>query len=220
VTTIEFTVSGLTKVFNRRKIFSDVSFQLGNAESLAIAGRNGSGKSTLVKILCNVLSATRGDSKLIVDGENVPLGERFRMIGFVSPYLQLYDEFTGWENLDFFRRVRGLNVADETLVELFKRVSLFDRRYDFVRGYSSGMKQRLKYLTALLHQPLVLIVDEPTSNLDAEGASVIYDIMEEQKAKGVLIVATNDVEDIQHCSRIIDLNQPQPSAKDVDDYAP
>jgi heme exporter protein A len=204
-TAIEAT--GLTKIFNRRKIFADVTFQLGAGEALAITGRNGSGKSTLVKILSGVLSPTRGEVVLRGSGgEAVAHIDRYRHIGLVSPYLQLYDEFTGWENLDMVRKVRGIAATDALLRSLLERVNLDDRRDDLVRTYSSGMKQRLKYAFALVHEPPILILDEPTSNLDREGIRVVYAIMQEQKSEGILLVATNDVEDLAYCDRVIDLN--------------
>jgi heme exporter protein A len=202
--------SGISKSFNRRKIFSDISFVVRRGDSLAIAGRNGSGKSTLMKIIAGVLSPTRGTVQFEVEGKTVKSDDVHAYIGFVSPYLQLYDEFTGWENLDIFRKIRGIKVNDGFMSELLTRVNIFDRRNDFVRTYSSGMKQRLKFAFALLHQPPILLLDEPTSNLDSEGIATIYQIADEQKNNGILLVATNDAEDIKRCERVIDLNAKVP----------
>jgi heme exporter protein A len=203
---ISFSAENIAKTFNRRKIFNDISFTMKEFNSLAITGRNGSGKSTLLKILAGVLSPTKGEMNLVIEGRVIKKEEYFVHLGLVSPYLQLYDEFTGWENLDFFRKVRGLDTADEYLAELLSRVNLSDRKNDFVRTYSSGMKQRLKYAFALIHRPVILLLDEPTSNLDDEGIATVYQIMEEQKKSGILIVATNDKEDITMCEYVIDLN--------------
>jgi heme exporter protein A len=204
--TIIFQTDNIAKTFNNRKIFSEISFSLKEKDSIAITGRNGSGKSTLLKILAGVLTPTRGTTELKIDGKIIKSEDYFNQLGLVSPYLQLYDEFTGWENLDFFRRVRNINVEDKYLDELLYRFNIWERRNDYVRTYSSGMKQRLKYAFALIHKPPILLLDEPTSNLDAEGISTVYDSMEEHKRDGILIVATNDSEDIKHCGRVIDLN--------------
>jgi heme exporter protein A len=128
-------------------------------------------------------------------------------VGFVAPYLQLYDEFTALENLRLLRRIRGIRTSDETMLALLRRVNLFDRRNDFVRTYSSGMKQRLKYAFALLHEPPVLLLDEPASNLDDEGIATVRQIIEEQKKKGILIIATNEQHDAELCQQTIDLNK-------------
>lgn len=208
---LTLTASGITKAFNRRKIFANISFELHEHNSLAILGRNGSGKSTLVKIVAGLLSSTNGEVNLQIDGKDVAADDRHQLFGFVSPYLQMYDEFTGWENLDLFRRVRGTEISHEMMLEMITRVNLYERRNDFVRTYSSGMKQRLKYAFALLHRPPVLFLDEPTSNLDTEGISTVYQIMEAQKQKGILIIATNDSQETEHCGHVLDLNAVSPA---------
>jgi len=194
------------KVFTRRVIFEKINFELTNGDSLAIIGPNGSGKSTLVKIISGVLSPTSGSVEIIVNGKALKLEERYRVVGFVSPYLQLYDEFTGLENLRLCSRVRGLSNTAERMDQLLEQVNLFHRKNDDVRTYSSGMKQRLKYAFALLHQPPLLILDEPSSNLDSEGITAVHSIIERQKQEGILILATNDAKEMQLCNKVIDLN--------------
>ncbi len=197
--------TGLTKTFNRRVIFKDVTFSLGQQNVLRITGRNGSGKSTLVKILGQTLSPTRGTVVLRDDGGDVSFMQQ--SIGLVSPYLQMYEEFTAVENLVLAMRIRGLKPDHARLDELLTRVTLFERRNDIVRNYSSGMKQRLKYAFALIHRPSVLLLDEPMANLDAEGMSIVRGIMEEHRAHGILVVATNDPTDIETFDTQIDLNE-------------
>lgn len=211
--TISFTTSLIAKTFNRRKIFSEISFSLNESNSLAIIGKNGSGKSTLLKILAGVLSPTRGEMEMEIDGKVIKHENYFTQIGLVSPYLQLYDEFSGLENLSIFSNVRGIDATNDSLEKLLLRLNIWERRYDFVRNYSSGMKQRLKYAFALLHKPPILLLDEPTSNLDAEGIDTVYEIIGEQKRNGILIIATNDDEDIRKCEQIIDLNTQSQSSR-------
>jgi heme exporter protein A len=198
--------SALQKTFNHRVIFFDVNFSLNSHEGLGIVGRNGAGKSTLAKIIAGVLTPSDGTIRYILDRHPVEKNDLQDHIGFVAPYLQMYDEFTGWENLDLARRMRGKNIPDERLTLLLKRVNLFERKHHLVRTYSSGMKQRLKYAFALLHEPPVLILDEPASNLDAEGIQIVREVMKEQIARGILIVATNDTDDLKYCTKILDLD--------------
>jgi heme exporter protein A len=203
---VSLTVAGITKSFSRRAIFRDISFSLHGGDSLAITGRNGSGKSTLVKILCDVLTPTAGAVQYAIDGKNVSMESAKDQLGMVSPYLQLYDEFSGLENLELLSRIRSNNFPiDERSSEFLKLVGLWDRRKDMVRTYSSGMKQRLKYAFALLHRPLVLILDEPTSNLDAEGVDVVKSVVENQKSSGILVVATNDAMEARWCGQELQL---------------
>ncbi len=204
---IKLEIHNIKKIFNGRKVFSDINFQLENKSALAITGRNGSGKSTLVKILAGLLSPTNGRVDFYLNGKSIDVQNRYQYFGFVAPYLQLYDEFTAIENLELFGRIRGIEVDKDNIDFLLKRVNLYERKDSYVREFSSGMKQRLKYASALLHKPPLLILDEPRSNLDSEGISVVYQIIQEQKQSGCLVVATNDSDDIQFCNQEIDLNQ-------------
>jgi heme exporter protein A len=188
------------KTFNRKIVFQNVSFELERGGSLAITGRNGSGKSTLVKIIAGVLSPTSGQVTIENDGKALEETGRKEHLGLVTPYLQLYDEFTAMENIEILSRIRGVKQPDpqgvHSLLSLF---GLWERRNDWLRVYSSGMKQRLKYVFALVHDPTLLILDEPTANLDSDGVSAVKQIVEEQKKRGVLIVATNDAQEATWC---------------------
>src|SRR5437867_3372008 len=142
-------VSGVRKAFNRRTIFSGINFSLHQPQSFAITGRNGSGKSTLLKIIAGVLSQTNGTIDVSIDGVSIEAAKRRNLFGFIAPYLQLYDEFTAWENLEFSSSVRGIRVEESTMSRLLDRVNLYSKRDEPVRTFSSGMKQRLKYCFAL-----------------------------------------------------------------------
>ncbi len=203
----KITLKNVRKNFGRLLVFDSVNFELTIGSSLAIAGKNGSGKSTLAKIIAGLLSPSAGEVIYQIDGKKIDKLDWFKYIGFVAPYLQLYDEFTGYENLEILARIRGLKNYKSKIEDVLKRVNLYARRDDLVRGYSSGMKQRLKYACALLHEPVVLILDEPTSNLDAEGVEMVWAIAQEQKKKGILIVATNEAEELQMCEEVINLDE-------------
>ena len=208
MTKVLFSVESVSKAFNRRIIFDDISFALKEGESLAITGKNGSGKSTLAKILCGLLSPTKGKVRCAVDGVAIPSEDVFQHIGLVSPYINMYDEFSGLENLMMIGRIRSLapGFADEAN-ELLKRFGIFDRSADDVRTYSSGMKQRLKYAAALLHHPQILVLDEPSANLDEQGIGVVGDTMRSHTNEGVLIIATNEREDLAYAGSRIDLDR-------------
>jgi heme exporter protein A len=196
--------NSLSKDFDRRKIFSALSFSVSSGSSLAITGRNGTGKSTLAKILCGVLTPTSGAAILSCNGTIVSAERLHRHVGLVSPYVQMYDEFSGIENLRIMLAIRGLkHQPDEQLRLLLRQFGIDDRRYDDVRTYSSGMKQRLKYAAALLHEPELLVLDEPTSNLDEQGIEAVHTVMVEQKKSGILIIATNDRDDLAYADQIV-----------------
>jgi len=196
---ISLRLDKVTKKFNNRKIFTDVSFSLSGGSSIAITGRNGSGKSTLVKIIAGLLAKSSGEI-IITEGKTpVKPDSVYKYFGFVSPYLNLYDEFTGLENLKICSDIRGF--GHEHIDDVLKRVGLYERKDDLLKIYSSGMKQRLKLAFGILHKPHVLILDEPTSNLDAEGVKVVDDIAEEYKKDRILIIATNDEHEKGLCEK-------------------
>ncbi len=201
---ITLEISNLRKDFDRRPVFKNLNFTLSNSNSLAITGRNGSGKSTLIKVLANTYSQTSGNVSFSIDNKLIERQYFYKHIGFVSPYLNLYDEFTGYENLRFVTNLRGLKTG--IIDEVLNQVGLFERRHDLVKIYSSGMKQRLKLAFSIIHKPLILMLDEPTSNLDAEGIRVVDNIAEEYKHERILIIATNDEHERSLCKSDINLN--------------
>ena len=203
---IQVEASALSKTFNRRVIFRNISFRLGNGTTLLVTGRNGSGKSTLVKIIAGVLTPTSGNVDFRRAGPAAPK-ERLSLVGFVSPYLQMYDEFSARENLQCALAIRGMRPREPAIDELLGHVGLSQRADDPVRTYSSGMKQRVKYAFALIHRPPVLILDEPMANLDADGNAMVRELMKRQRREGILIVATNDLTDIKRFDMKIDLNE-------------
>jgi heme exporter protein A len=193
----------LAHSFFGKTLFKDLSFELSSGDSLAITGKNGSGKSTLIKIIANLLRPVKGKVTLR-SGENEISRESFYMhAGMSAPYLNLYDELTGLENLEFFSSLRTGQAANvETLL---KRADIFDSRNKSVKNYSSGMKQRLKLCFALLNEPGVLLLDEPMTNLDADGAGFVRQIATEQKTRGILIIATNNPDEAALCSKNISI---------------
>ena len=204
---VHLQLENIRKDFSRRVIFDKIDFSMKNGESVAITGINGSGKSTLVKIIAGLLSPTRGIVTLLVNEKEMKVEQYHNYVGFVAPYIQMYDEFSAYENLGFFARIRGLKFDSGYADDLLQRVLLYDRRNDPVRTYSSGMKQRLKYAFSLLHKPEILILDEPRANLDRQGIATVYAIMEEHKPEGVLILATNDQEDLSLSDKVINLDE-------------
>ena len=195
----------LNKTFGRRLIFNGINFRYNESGVFGISGPNGSGKSTLVKIIAGLISPTKG---VIIhkNSEDVIIPEKLHNhIGFVSPYLVLYEEFTAWENLEIFSKIRDTHLDKDYAKDLLNRFLLYSRRDDLVKTYSSGMKQRMKFIFALIHSPDLLIFDEPTSNLDDEGKNSVYEIIEDKSRNGIILIASNDKADLDLCSQILDL---------------
>jgi heme exporter protein A len=197
----------LGKQFGSRKVFSGVTFELRTGQSLAITGRNGTGKSTLLMLLLGLYHPTRGTVDYCSDGALLnDTAVRFRT-SLVSPYLNLYDQLTGEENLLFLSTLSGHNLTGKRLDELLALVGLEGRGVDRVGTYSSGMKQRLKYAAALLKDPDFLFLDEPTSNLDADGKQAVRRIIAERRKSAVVVIATNEEEEYSLADGIVRLGQ-------------
>lgn len=196
-------VNQLTKYFGRRLIFSNLNFRFENKGIYGISGPNGSGKSTLVKILAGIIGANKGEVKHFLDGKEIVPEKIHNHIGFVSPYLVLYEEFSAEENLLMFARIRGVEYDKKRVDYLFEKFLLLKRKDDLVKTYSSGMKQRLKFIFALMHSPQLIILDEPTSNLDDEGKNSVYEIIREEGKEKIVLVASNEKNDLELCEKTI-----------------
>lgn len=201
----ELKVEKLSKRFGERKVFSKINFHLKTGNSLAVVGSNGSGKSTLLKVLLSLLVPTRGTVEYLEDGKKMEDTAIRNAISFISPYLNLYDHLTAEENLTFFTTVAGNHITGKEINQLLERVGLEGRGMDFVSGYSSGMKQRLKYAVGLLNHPKFLFLDEPTSNLDDIGKKMVFDLVDEYRDKAIILIATNEKEEYSLAKEIVKL---------------
>ncbi|MCK5457409.1 MAG: ABC transporter ATP-binding protein [Melioribacteraceae bacterium] len=197
------TLQNLTKSFGRRLIFKNINSEFNSGSIYGFAGSNGSGKSTLAKIVAGVLSPTKGKVIHRFNDIEIISEELHKHIGFVSPYLVLYDEFTAEENLLHSLSIRGLSPDKEKIKSFLDDFNLYDRRNDLLKGYSSGMKQRIKFIFALIHNPALLIFDEPTSNLDTKGKEAVYKLIDEESKEKLIILASNEESDLELCKTTI-----------------
>jgi len=193
----------IKKTFGRRLIFSGINLGLINNGIFGISGPNGSGKSTLAKILSGLISPSGGKVIHNYNSKEILPEKLHNYIGFLSPYLVLYDEFTASENFYFIAKIRGIPLDKNRIEGLLKQFLLYNRKDDLVKTYSSGMKQRLKFIFALMHSPNLIILDEPTSNLDEEGKQTVYKIIREESQNKIVIIASNEERDLLLCTERI-----------------
>jgi len=192
----ELIAQDISREFGDMRVLKNISFRAVSGQGVAIVGPNGSGKTTLVRILSCLIKPTSGKVVYQSDGRAIDSTHVYRYIGLVGPYLEMYQDLTARENLYFFAEIQGLKHPRDKINELMAIVGLEKRLDDQVKTYSSGMKQRLKYVFAFLNQPKVLFVDEPRSNLDEEGIRTVYRLLEDFKKENLLIIATNEKEDL------------------------
>jgi heme exporter protein A len=196
------TAGALSKKYGAVAVFSNISLSVRTGESLAVTGRNGAGKSTLLEILAGVKSPSSGEVMYHCGDGVLPHGGIRDRLGFLSPRLNPYGELTGIENIRFASGSRGRETDAE---ELLRRFELHPHRDKLVRRYSTGMRQRLKIILALLHDPDVLLLDEPGSALDEAGRKTLRALIGEKKTTKILIIATNDEDEAGLCGRGIRL---------------
>lgn len=177
-------VERLTKTFEVRPVLRRVSFSLAAGQRLALLGPNGAGKSTLLRILATLAQPTAGrvvvaDCDLREDADEA----RWR-IGYVGHQTGLYDDLTACENLLFFARMYGLRDGAARADALLHRVGLRARANDRVRAFSRGQSQRLALARGTIHQPEVLLLDEPDTGLDEDALTLLADLLDERASQG------------------------------------
>lgn len=172
------TAQGLVKRFDRTTALRGVSLALAPGERVALFGPNGSGKTTLLKVLSGLAQPTRGALFLRGIEYRAARQDLRRSIGVVSHHTYLYDDLTGEENLLFYGRMFGIDNPVRRVDEALRRVGMEHRRKDRVRTLSRGMQQRLALARATLHNPTVLLLDEPDTGLDQEAASHLGSLLE------------------------------------------
>lgn len=185
---------GITKYFSYgRYIFKDINLTISNGDCIAITGENGSGKSTLIKILSHIIQPSSGKIQIKINEKLLKEDDFFHHFGFVSPYLILYEEFSPVEHFKITEDMKSVEYNEELALDLLRRFKLLDKMHEHIRTYSSGMKQRIKYIQALLGEPKVLFLDEPFTNLDSDGIEIVREIMRAHLEKGgALVIASND----------------------------
>ncbi len=189
---------GLSRSFGTRKIIGPLSFSLENGRVLAVAGENGSGKTTLLRILAGLIRPSSGHVAFEDGGTSLAPRDASHALGWFAPDLALDGALTAAENLDFFAAVRGLAPKAGAAGRWLEDVGLDPARVDGVplRALSTGQKQRVKLAYATLHDPWVLLLDEPGANLDEAGRAVVQRVVASQRARGIAIIASNDVRDL------------------------
>ena len=185
----------LTRNFGARRAVDDVTVSVGAGEALAIFGPNGAGKTTLLRMLGGILRPTSGKAR--VGGVYLPGGSDVRRrIGIVSHHSLLYDALTPRENVEFAARLYGVANASEKAERALSSMQILDRADTPVRSLSRGMKQRVSVARATVHDPELVLADEPFTGLDVIGAKALSLLLTELKARGAaLVLVTHNVEE-------------------------
>lgn len=185
------------KRFNREWIFRNVNLIFRQGKSYAITGPNGSGKSTLIQLIAGYIQPSEGSVQI----ENGILPEHMNF-SMAAPYMELMEEMTALEQVNFHLSFRQLTMEPDALL---KEAGLEGSFHKSIRYFSSGMKQRIKLALAFHSASLVLMLDEPTTNLDEEGISLYKKWIAASGPEKILIIGSNDREEYSFCDHLIDL---------------
>lgn len=188
-------IEGVEKRYGGKRVLRGITLTVAAGEVVALLGANGAGKTTLMRLVSGLEKPQRGEIWL----GDVPLSrtgyEIRRYVGMVGHAPLLYDSLSGWENLDFFGRMYDLVAPEPRIESVLRSVDLWNRRHDAVRTYSRGMVQRLAIGRAILHDPPVLLLDEPDTGLDQPSARTLAELVATlRRARRAVLLTTHQLE--------------------------
>jgi ABC-type multidrug transport system ATPase subunit len=199
------TLNNIGRRFNRDWIFRGIDYTFSSGQSYAILGPNGSGKSTLLQVLNASLSPSIGDISFAFQDKPVAVDQVFNYLSLAAPYLELIEEFTLSEMVDFhfkFKKYKeGISKA-----ELVALLNLPKSEHKLIRYFSSGMKQRLKLILAFCADTSMLMLDEPTSNLDTQGVDWYLSLVQRFATGRLTIVCSNQEHEYGFCDQRLSIS--------------
>lgn len=202
-----YTARGLTKSFNRKAVLKGVSFKANGGDVVAITGPNGSGKSTLLRILSGLLQPDQGQRAVTVAGVAVADNLIIAHCGFTAPYINLYEELTPRELLEFVMQCRGRSrAANKSISTMLEITGLSEFAEQRMETLSTGLRQRCSIAACFIHDPEIIILDEPYLALDQAGRAMLLQRILNMKERGsIIFLATNDERDVRECDTVINL---------------
>ena len=203
-------IRDVTKKFGTNTVLDGVSLQIQKGDSFALIGPNGAGKTTLVRILSTLSNPNSGT--IIINGFDINEDqENVRgQIGVISHNTFLYEDLTAQENLEFYAELYSIDKEEgqEKIDQLLRKVNLRLRAHDIVGTFSRGMKQRLAIARMVLHDPNILILDEPSTGLDVKSRNIFYEIVKDLHSTGkTVLLATHDLKELEIlCDKLAIMN--------------
>jgi ABC-type multidrug transport system ATPase subunit len=196
-------LSDAGKRFNREWIFRHFDYQFFSSHAYAITGPNGSGKSTLLQFIAGALMPSEGKIEYYSQ-QGEPKVEFFPFLSIAAPYLETIEEMTANEFFGFHHQFKPL-MSSMTISYILEKVGLKEAANKQIRYYSSGMKQRLKLAQAFFSATPILLLDEPTTNLDGSGVAMYHELIRDFTGDRILIISSNDPMEYSFCQTVLDM---------------
>ena len=197
-------VKNASKRFHNEWIFKNLDLELSSGDTLAITGGNGSGKSTLLKCLSGAIPLTSGTIQYQAGSTQIGEEHWFRSLALATPYLELPEEFTLSEVINFHFQFKN-PLQNRTNTEILEVLGLEKHKSKAISQFSSGMKQRVKLALAIFSEVPFLLLDEPTTNLDTQGLSWYLKLIQQYSPGRILVICSNDPREYDFCEKKITL---------------
>jgi ABC-2 type transport system ATP-binding protein len=201
-------VRNLTKKFGKRTVLNNITFSVAEGEVFGYLGPNGAGKTTTMRIILGLLNPTSG--KVLVMGKDLAEDdEARRSIGVALENDGLYEDLSAYDNLEYYAQLYDVSRCKERIEELLKFVGLYERRNEKVGVFSKGMRRKLAIARAIIHDPKILFLDEPSTGLDPEAQIMVRElILELSKERKTIFLNSHDLDEVQRiCNRIAILHK-------------
>ncbi len=199
---MNITLSKAGKRFNRDWIFRNFNFTFSYHNKYAITGPNGSGKSTLLQVIAGSMNLTEGSIDFSNNDSSISIDEIYEQVSIVAPYLEVIEEMTAKEFLQFHSVFKQLLLPIDEILSLIGLSQTKDKQ---LRNFSSGMKQRIKLAQAIFSDAEILLLDEPCTNLDASGYELYHQLINKFCKSKLVIVSSNDVNEYSFCEHQINI---------------
>ncbi|MCL2044479.1 MAG: ATP-binding cassette domain-containing protein [Treponema sp.] len=205
---MNISVQHITKTYKAdKKALDDVSIEMTSPSMIGLVGPNGAGKTTLMKLLVAALLPTAG--KIMLDNEPLQKKEKYlkSVLGYLPQSFGLYDELTVWQFLDYMAALKQITDNKEQITKVLQQTNLEEIKKQKIRTLSGGQRQRVGIAQALLGDPALLILDEPTVGLDPEERRKFRNLISQSAQDKIVLLSTHIIEDVYHiCGRIIVIN--------------
>ncbi len=199
---MQIELQNIGKKFNKDWIFRNLNYEFKSANSYAVTGHNGSGKSTLLQIISGFVLPTEGQVVSSEYDNNI----LYEQIAIAAPYLELVEEMTAMEFLQFHKQFKSF-IGDISLPQILEEVQLSKAADKQIRYFSSGMKQRLKLAQAFFSDTKILLLDEPTSNLDKQGINLYLQLIKQYSNDRLVIICSNDETEYSFCNEKLEITK-------------